>query len=276
MSKKLNILVAYPYLSSKVVDRLRDVGPDLRLVVDSGAFTAWKAGKPINLDDYCRFLDGLQIKPWRYFTLDVVGDPHASMVNYETMLRRGYTPVPIFTRGEDPSVLDDYYKTSDVVGIGGLVQTEGNKGFVKGIMQKAAGRRVHWLGFTNLEFVKAFRPYMVDSSSWESGARYATVRIYLGAGKFKTITRTDFTARPDVAVMDGIRSLGIDPFGLSKESAWRGGYSVIRTLCARSAVRLSMDIERYVGTKMFTAIAAECGMDIVCSSFDYFNQGGKA
>jgi len=38
--------------------------------------------------------------------------------------------VPIFTRGEDPSVLDDYYKTSDVVGIGGLVGTQGNKGFV--------------------------------------------------------------------------------------------------------------------------------------------------
>jgi hypothetical protein len=276
MSKKLNILVAYPYLSSQIVDRLRDVGPDLRLVVDSGAFTAWKAGKPINLDDYCRFLDGLQIKPWRYFTLDVVGDPHASMVNYETMLRRGYTPVPIFTRGEDPSVLDDYYKTSDVVGIGGLVQTEGNKGFVKGIMQKVAGRRVHWLGFTNPEFIKAFRPYMVDSSSWESGALYGNVRIYLGGGRFRPITRADFITRPDVALMDGVRALGVDPFSLSRDDAWAGSYSVIRTLCARSAVRLSIDIERHVGTKMFMATPGQTGMNLLCSSFDYFNQGDKA
>lgn len=275
MSRRLNILVAYPYLTSAIVDRLRDVGPDLRLVVDSGAFTAWKAGKPINLDDYCRFLDGLQIKPWRYFTLDVVGDPHASMVNYETMLRRGYTPVPIFTRGEDPSVLDDYYKTSDVVGIGGLVQTEGNKGFVKGIMKKVAGRRVHWLGFTNLEFIKAFRPYMVDSSSWESGALYGSVRIYIG-GKFRSVTRANFITRPDAELMDGLRSLGIDPFSLSRHEAWSGSYSVIRTLCARSAVRLSMDMERRIGTKMFMATPGQPGLNLMCSSFDYFNQGDKA
>lgn len=275
MSRRLNILVAYPYMTSAIVDRLRRVGPDLRLVVDSGAFTAWKAGKPINLDDYCRFLDGLQIKPWRYFTLDVVGDPHASMVNYETMLRRGYTPVPIFTRGEDPSVLDDYYKTSDVVGIGGLVHTGGNKGFVKGIMKKVAGRRVHWLGFTNLEFIKAFRPYMVDSSSWESGARYGSVRIYIG-GKFRTVTRANFITRPDAELMDAIRSLGLDPFSLSRDEAWSGSYSVIRTLCARSAIRLSMDMERRIDTKMFMACPGYTSTNSICSSFDYFNQGDKA
>lgn len=127
---RLNVLVAYPYATPQVVEQLRQCGPDLRFLLDSGAFTAWKAGKPIELDDYCRFLEALPVKPWRYFALDVIGDPHGTMRNYEAMLRRGFSPVPIFTRGEDPSVLEDYYKTSDVVGIGGLVGTANNRGFV--------------------------------------------------------------------------------------------------------------------------------------------------
>lgn len=270
MSQKLNVLVAYPYLTPRIIERLRQVGPDLRLLVDSGAFTAWKAGKSIALDDYCRFLETLPITPWRYFTLDVVGDPHASMVNYETMLRRGFKPIPIFTRGEDPSVLDDYYKTSDVVGIGGLVQTEGNKGYVKGIMRHVGERRVHWLGFTNIDFLKAFKPYMLDSSSWENGARYGFVKVYFGGGRFHRIIRADFKSRPDKHILDGISSLGVDPFSLSKQDAWFGSYTQIRTICARSAVRLSIDVYDRLGSMMFIATTGGPGLDLVCQSFEYF------
>lgn len=264
---RLNVLVAYPYLNKQMMDLLKGCGPDLRFVLDSGAFTAWKAGKPIQLDDYCRFLEQLPIKPWRYFLLDVIGDPHATLRNYETMLSRGFNPVPIFTRGEDPSVLEDYYKTSDVVGIGGLVGTPNNRGFVRGIMRHVGKRKVHWLGFTDLDFIKVFRPYMCDSSSWESGARYGGLKLYMGRGRFKSIKKTDFASKPDQAVMDRIRYLGVDPFLLSQRDGWHGGYSASRTLCARSAVAMSVDVERSLGTKLFLAIAAGCGLDLVSTAF---------
>lgn len=252
---KANILIAFPYWNdgtSKAVE----ANPDkIRLVIDSGAFTAWKAGKPIAIDDYCRFLEGLKVKPWRYFTLDVIGDAAGSLRNYEIMRKRGFKPVPIFTRGEDPSVLEDYYKTSDVVGIGGLVGTRHNKGFVNGIMKRVGKRRVHWLGFTGLDYLKFYRPYMCDSSSWEGGARFGTIRLYMGNGRFATIKKADCRAKLADEICSRIGVLGFDPYDLRKLGNWHGGVTVNRMLCAASAVALSLDIQKNIGTLVFNAIA---------------------
>lgn len=265
---KLNVLVAYPYATASVLDQMRG-RTDVRFVLDSGAFTAWKAGKPISLDDYCRFIEKLPIKPWRYFTLDVIGDPHASMANYESMLKRGFNPVPIFTRGEDPSVLEDYYKTSDVVGIGGLVGTKGNKGFVNGIMRHVKGRRVHWLGFTNMDFIKQWRPYMCDSSSWSSGARFASHMLYMGNAQFITFKKKDFAKRPDIRIVNRIAALGFNPYAFCKEEAWGGSTRTLsRQLGAASNVALVRDVETYTGTKMFLAVCLQPEMEFLLKHYD--------
>ncbi|MBU6280375.1 MAG: hypothetical protein KGN78_14135 [Actinomycetales bacterium] len=252
MSGKLNLLVAYPYMQGQT-QVLQENADILRLVVDSGAFTAWKAGKPIELDDYCRFLEVLPVAPWRYFTLDVIGDPHGTMRNYETLLKRGFKPVPIFTRGEDPSVLEDYYKTSDVVGIGGLVGTSGNRGFVRGIMRHVGKRKVHWLGFTAFEFVKVFRPYMCDSSSWTSGSRFGTFDLYLGRGRMIKVTKAEMAEKPSQQILDRVRYFGLDPAGLGIKKNWHGGRTYNRILGGYSHVHLSHDIEQNLGTKQFLA-----------------------
>lgn len=267
MQPRLNVLVAYPYMNPQVIESLRGVGPSLRFVLDSGAFTAWKAGKPIQLDDYCRFLEQLPIKPWRYFTLDVIGDPEGTQRNYQTMLKRGFKPVPIFTRGEDLAALNEFYKTSDVVGIGGLVGTPGNRGFVKGIMRHVGDRMVHWLGFTDLDFIKTYGPYMCDSSSWESGARYGSLKLYMGNAKFLAIKKPQFQRHPPLEVLDRIRQLGVDPYRLAKRDEWHGGSSASRTLCARSWVALSVDVERHTGTKMFLAAATAQALSLLVQGF---------
>lgn len=273
---RLNVLVAYPYMNPQVIEGLTKLGPELRFVLDSGAFTAWKAGKPIELDDYCRFLEGLPVKPWRYFTLDVIGDPEGTMRNYETMLARGFKPVPIFTRGEDSSVLEDYYKTSDVVGIGGLVGTPNNRGFVRGIMRHVADRKVHWLGFTDLDFIKVYRPYMCDSSTWESGPRFGCLKLYMGRGRFLTIKRDQFGEKPSQAVLDRIRSLGIDPFLLAKRDGWYGGPTALRSLCARNGIAFSVDVERQTGTKMFLATATDLAVTLLTQGFSDLYLKAKA
>lgn len=256
--QKLNLLVAYPYLKPEVVKLIQEHQQDIRFVLDSGAFTAWKAGKPIKLDDYCRFIESLPFKPWRYFTLDVIGDAHGTMKNYETMLSRGFNPVPIFTRGEDPSYLETYYKTSDLVGVGGLVGTERNKGFVKGIMKAVRGRKVHWLGFTNLAFVKHFRPYMCDSSSWEGGARFGSVTVYLGGGHRMTIKKGEVVGRPvPSSFANAVQRLGFDPNDLRDVKNWHGGASISRRLGAASYIKLSLEVQKKLGTKLFLALASD-------------------
>lgn len=254
---KLPILCAYPYVDKGVVELAKENQARIRFVLDSGAFTAWKAGKPIKLDDYCNFIEKLPFTPWRYFALDVIGDPHATMDNYTTMLKRGFKPIPIFTRGEDVSVLDDYYKTSDVVGIGGLVGTPRNKGFVKGIMAHVAGRKVHWLGFTNFDFVKSYRPYMCDSSTWEGGARFGVAQLYMGRGNRDKVSRDDFAGGVNYQnpKVQAILRLGIDPHEATIPGMWNGGMSFQRRLGAASGVAQSLDVERQLGTYQFLAFA---------------------
>lgn len=266
---KASVLVAFPYWTPEVEARAIAAGDRVRWLIDSGAFTAWKAGKPIALDDYCRFLERIAVKPWRYFTLDVIGDPEASLRNYDTMLCRGFKPIPVFTRGEDPSVLEDYYKTSDVVGIGGLVGTQDNRGYVNGIMRRVGKRRVHWLGFAKIDYIKAYRPYMCDANTWESGGRYARVRLYLGSGRCVDITKKTFMQLPKQEILDRVRLFGFDPMRLRLEEAWRGGRSDARRLAATGSLAFTMEMEQAIGTKMFHAVATPEAVSFFIESFDH-------
>ncbi len=274
--KKLNLLVAYPYANSRVFDELKKAEHKIRFLLDSGAFTAWKAGKEISLDDYCSFLEKIPVKPWRYFSLDVIGNPEATMENYQKMLERGFTPLPIFTRGENCSAIEKYYETSDVVGIGGLVGTKGNKAFVNGIMKKIGKRKVHLLGFTNPDYIKHYRPYMCDSSSWSSSVRYASAAVYLGNGQWKSFTKKTMANKPPADLMEAIRNHGVDPYRLSLSSEWSSGNRekefAIETVAYRTWVRYSIDVEKNIGTKLFLACSAGRQVRLMVRAFDYWSE----
>lgn len=268
----LNVLVAYPYMSKGMLRHVTNYRDTIRLVIDSGAFTAWKAGKPIQLDDYCRFIESLPVTPWRYFLLDVIGDPHATMRNYEVMLQRGFNPVPIFTRGEDPSVLDDYYKTSDVVGIGGLVGTKGNKGFINGIMKRVGNRKVHWLGFTVPEFVLHYRPYMCDSSSFDSSLRFGNLQLYTGRGNIVRCRSKDFITKPSQKIIDAIRMFGEDPALLARKAEWVNSgadRNASERLTYRSAILMNRELEQRSGSKVFFACSADRNIPSLHLALDY-------
>ena len=268
---KLNCLVAYPYCSPDLMGKMKRFPQDrLRFLLDCGAFTAWQTGKKIELDDYCKFVETCDPKPWRYFSLDVIGDAEKTAANFEKMLERGFKPVPIYTPGEDKAAIEYFYSKSDVVGFGGINGFKGNKrkGYVNGIMTAAKGRRVHLLGFTNMDYIKAYKPYMCDSSSWEAGARFGAVNLYLGQGKFKLIKKTDFKNKFSDEIFNRIKWMGIDPYSMSKMKNWHGGYSLSRNLCARSGVAMSVDVERHTKTKLFLALATNLAFDLLANGFN--------
>lgn len=269
-SPKLNILVSYHYFNDQHRAALATLGDDARLLIDSGAFTAWKGGKTVELDDYCRFIEGLPITPWRYFTLDVVGDPDGTQRNYEAMLRRGFTPVPIHTRGDSLAALDRYYETSDVVALGGLVGGgDRAKAHVKAVTQHAGSRHLHLLGVTSLNWLKYLRPYSVDSSSWENGGRWGLIRLYAGQGRFDSYAKVEAMERPprpDQCTL--IRALGYDPYALAKRVNWHGAHSMARWLNAASFIAASIEIERQLGTLLFLSIAAT-HIEILFNNFLY-------
>lgn len=273
----LNILVAYPYMKQSVIDEISQNKDDIRFLLDSGAFTAWKSGKPIQLADYISFLRSLPFEPWRYFTLDVIGNAEASFQNYQIMLKEGLKPIPVFTRGEDVKMIEEYYKTSDVLGIGGLVGTQGNKGFVKGIMEIIGDRKVHWLGFNAKDFIAHYKPYTCDSSSWSSAVRFASCKLYDRNGKWYHVGKKDFVSKPKKEIFDLIHSYGIDPRRLANASEWknsgRGEYA-LEILTCRSWVRYQMDLRNKLGVEFFLACASNWQIKLMIESYKFWKQRG--
>jgi len=250
----LNLLVSLPYVIKGAMRELLQENRDhVRLLVDSGAFTAWRSGNPLTLDAYLKMMESVPIKPWRYFTLDVVGDPVATRSNFDELLRQGLHPVPIFTRGASPETLDYYYEHSDVVAVGGLVGTRGNKGYVNGIMRLIGERKVHWLGFTHAEYLRRYRPYMCDSSSSSMAKRFAMIRVYVGHGEFMPVTKRAFFHRVDPKIDAAIRQLGVDPYLLRHEKNWHG-HRISDLIGMRSAVAFQCDLWTHLRTNVFTAI----------------------
>src|SRR5690625_4563581 len=130
-------------------------------------------------------------------------------------------------------------------------------------MRHVGSRKVHWLGFTSMDYIKHYSPYMCDSSTWETAPRYGSFSLYLGGGKSVQVNRKDFSKRPPIKIQKAIKKLGIDPLVLANESSWRGGESVSRTLSALSAYAMSVDVKKHTGTHLFSAAATELAVNLL-------------
>ena len=273
-----NILVSFYYIDNPTIEKLREHKETTRFLLDSGAFSAWKKGKTIEVDDYCRFIEKLTpiIEPWRYFTLDVVGDPVKTQENYEIMLKRGFKPIPIFTRGENISSIDDYYKNSDVVGIGSLVQTKKNRQFVNAVMKKIGKRKAHWLGFTQINYLKHYKPYMCDTSAVNSAFRYARLGLYVGNGKFLSCGKSDFLKKPNTTITRIFKELEIDPKIFSKSENWinTGKPRNLENTTFRSYVKYQLEIEKNLGTKLFIACSGLWQVSLALSAHSFWDKRG--
>lgn len=269
---RLNFLVAYPYCKPDVFEALKNQPLPYRFLLDSGAFTAHNTGKVITLDDYCRFIEAMPIKPWRYFQLDVVGDPDKTARNYEKMLERGFTPVPVFTHNENLSRLDELYETSDVVAIGGLVGNKNRKSIVRRVMNHVNGRKVHLLGFADDQYLKFYKPYMCDCATLLSAERYGQLAIYRGRGKMTVLCKSAFLSRPKPEILECLTRWGFDPKVLAKKESWVGYKSMERESLHQevnyySWILKSLDYEKKLKTKLFLSVANEKAVFVLFRNF---------
>lgn len=268
--KPLNILISYAYITKGLIESLVEINntyPDMLCVfVDSGAFTAFNLNKEIKLKDYCNFINDLPFKPWRYIALDVIGNEDKTKENYLEMLDRGFDPVPVFTYGADWDHIDFYYQKTDFVCYGGLVGEMGSAKAVNDIskfMQIADGRKTHLLGYTKVEYIKKFRPFSCDSSSWLQCQRFGRMAVYMGNGRMKAIGRKELIKNPNEEVKAALRSMGIDIQLLKYKkhrTGWRlrdGKRSVAQHATTISWVKLTTEMEKNIGTKMFLVCCAE-------------------
>ena len=94
-----NILISFAYINNDIAKLVADEvsAGRVNLMLDSGAFTAFKTGKKIELDNYIAFLKDFGQIAEKYVTLDVIGHRDKTVENYERMVAAGLAPM--FTLG---------------------------------------------------------------------------------------------------------------------------------------------------------------------------------
>jgi len=169
-----------------------------RVLIDSGAFTAYTCGKVIKVEDYGNWALAFRkkwehrVKSLHFFNLDVIGDQNASEINLHKLEKMGLNPIPIFTFKADFKHLEKMLKTYNYIALGGLVGqkpkhlTAWLNSCFKYVLRhkKKTGKltKIHLLGVTKKSVLMTYPCYSADSSGWVSCLRFGGGR---GIGKDK-------------------------------------------------------------------------------------------
>lgn len=182
----VNALVSFHYYKKVDLGAMSRGG--LRMIGDSGAFSALSTGIPIDLDEFAQWA-----KRWReslvwIASLDVIGNAAATWKNYRT-LRNCYAldVIPTVHYGSDPTALDRYADDGvDMIGLGGMV---GRKGQPKYLLRWCLAMfryqrdhypdmRFHGWGVTHKLLVNSLPWYSVDSSGAGAAYRYGRLTLF--------------------------------------------------------------------------------------------------
>jgi hypothetical protein len=160
----MNHLISYAYLSAYKA-HFAEINK-LNILLDSGAFTAFKLNRDIDLQEYCAFVKNPPFKIWRYFSLDKIGDPEVTDRNLQIMLDKGLHPIPVYQRGQPIDKLYELIEKFNFVGIGGVAGTNDRNAYLKWILERSDidAQKLHLLGVMNLDILRQYRPYSCDSS----------------------------------------------------------------------------------------------------------------
>lgn len=145
------------------------------LFLDSGAFTAWKQGNPVDLGAYCAFIDQRRQLFASIAALDEIGDHVASIRNWQAMRARGIDAMPVFHEGEPISVLDEYCAESQSVGLG---RTDGRGDKRKSLefydlaFNRHPDQKFHAFGCSDPVLLEPYPFASFDSTTWERDSAY--------------------------------------------------------------------------------------------------------
>jgi hypothetical protein len=160
--------------------------PQSRLLIDSGAFTAWSTGKIIRVEEYAEWAHSFRAE-WEpkttsldFMNLDVIGDQEKSWVNQRTLESLGMKPIPIFTYGAGFEHLDRALENYDYIALGGLVPymkyPKKLRSWLDACFSRVLAyrtktgvmRRIHLLGISTAWIFFRYPCYSSDSTSWLS------------------------------------------------------------------------------------------------------------
>ncbi len=184
-----NFLVSYFYdKDGELIQRIRDNVPDANIMMDSGAYSAYSLGKPIDVKDYTAFVKLHKHNVNEVISLDVIRDGEGSMKNYDFMVKHGVESIPVYHQGEPMKYLEYYIKNSEYFGLGGNVQDDQRifYNYLQTLLDKIPEKtKLHLFGIMNLDllFRIGHRLESCDASSAIKVTAYNSTVSYTGIGK---------------------------------------------------------------------------------------------
>ncbi len=196
----------------------------IRLLLDSGIFSAWSRGEKLSLREYIAYLKDHEQYLWGYVGKDSIPGKYGekrtlrqveksaerTYKNQQIMRDAGLRPIPVFHQGESFKYLERYLRDGEKhIGISSakdLLPGENARWLdeVFTLLTTKDGRpivRTHGFGITKPAFLIRYPFYSVDSTTWSLNAGYG--RIIVPTMGSKGIP--DFT-RPNSIHISGVKS----------------------------------------------------------------------
>lgn len=179
------------------------VRPDCEIILDSGAFTAWSAGKTVDIDEYIKWAKEFtsrnknKLKRVRYINLDVIPGTRGvsatpeqlkkaavdSMRNADYIRANGIDAIEVFHQDEPFELLKKIVDRANgrliAISPRNDVSTQKREAWLKKVLSycvKTFGKdnipAAHGLAVTGESLCYAFPFYSVDSSSWTACIRF--------------------------------------------------------------------------------------------------------
>nr|WP_202446862.1 hypothetical protein [Streptomyces sp. SID5468] len=184
----MRVLASYHYhRDTDLAALVHDLGGNVDLFADSGAFSAATTGVTIKLGDYAAWLRHWQPLITVAATLDVIGDHRATAANLDRLTEAGCSVLPVFHTGEPWDVLEGLCAQHRYIALGGLALHAAGAAKQKALMAwlirafkvaRPYGTALHGFGLTSANLVRHLPFYSIDSSSYTMGQRFGLVYLW--------------------------------------------------------------------------------------------------
>src|SRR5262245_58194099 len=174
--------------------------PLITLMLDSGAFSAWRQNKTIPLADYIAFVKEVKDSVQTYLNLDAIPGSkdrrrtrkdaetaaEQSRRNLKAMKDAGLRPLPVFHQGERVDWLKQMLKDAEdyiAISTNKNQPDDDEREFLDltfSVLCDEKGWplvRVHGLGVAHVDLLRRFPFASVDATSWQTPARFGKVYV---------------------------------------------------------------------------------------------------
>lgn len=171
--KPKRLLLSYHYFKNKQLgEYLTETFEYIpKVMLDSGAYSAWSKGKNIALVDYMNYIDKNKEYIDNYIALDVIGDPEITVKYYEIMRMKGFNPLPVYHYGDSEETLKIYVNKHkcNYIALGNTVPIKDKNrvaNWINDLTNKYPNVSFHLLGSSSKKITQNTEITSCDASSW--------------------------------------------------------------------------------------------------------------